>query len=299
MEIPLPDRSNKAVLQILNAELKAEDAHQCGNPQGAAEIIQTMLDSTQMHDTERQWFLQERARYTFAFDQNESNTLQKSAHFRNRFLLKPRHGMIVKRLQVNQQRAENILKWVKLSQTSEQLRIDVEQTLSNIEFGVEAERFESAIDRLGKALGFASERPDKHWKAGPDNLWALDAATYLLVECKSQVMGARTEISKAETGQMNNACAWFGENYNGASAVNLLIIPFNRLGRGAGFNEEVGIVTKLELNKLCANARNFFKEFDGKDFAQIAASEIHGWIDQHHLTIEDLKKNYSRKATPQ
>ena len=51
------------------------------------------------------------------------------------------------------------------------------------------------------ALGFAGERPDKAWKEGPDNLWALDNTRYLVVECKNEVDVTRAEIKKREAEQ--------------------------------------------------------------------------------------------------
>ena len=71
--------------------------------------------------------------------------------------------------------------------------------------------------------GSRRKRPDKEWKAGPDNLWALRDGEYLLVECKSEVQPDRKEIVKDETGQMNNACAWFAKHYNGAKAKNIMM----------------------------------------------------------------------------
>ena len=43
----------------------------------------------------------------------------------------------------------------------------------------------------------------------------LAPCEYLLVECKSEVHLDRKEIHKDETGQMNNACAWFAKTYKG------------------------------------------------------------------------------------
>jgi len=51
------------------------------------------------------------------------------------------------------------------------------------------------------------------------------AGHYLVVECKSEVDLNRAEINKDESGQMNNACAWFEKYYKGATATKILIIP--------------------------------------------------------------------------
>ena len=78
-------------------------------------------------------------------------------------------------------------------------------------FGVSADSFEAALDRLGTALGFATERPDRDWKEGPDNLWGLRDDDYIIFEAKSEVLPSRLEIRKGESEQMNNSAAWFEE----------------------------------------------------------------------------------------
>jgi len=74
--------------------------------------------------------------------------------------------------------------------------------LGRLRFGVAVDSFEAALDELGRAFGFETQRPDKEWKQGPDNLWALRDSQYLLFECKNQVDKSRKEINKDETGQM-------------------------------------------------------------------------------------------------
>jgi hypothetical protein len=77
-----------------------------------------------------------------------------------------------------------------------ELDASVSDILGHLVFGIKADRFEHALDELSGALGFAGERPNKEWKEGPDNLWALDATQYLLWECKSEVDVTRAEINK-------------------------------------------------------------------------------------------------------
>jgi hypothetical protein len=60
-----------------------------------------------------------------------------------------------------------------------------------------ADKFEQAFHELAKILGFPSQRPDKEWKEGPDNLWKINDNQYLLVECKNNVEATRSEIYPA------------------------------------------------------------------------------------------------------
>ena len=195
---------------------------------------------------------------------------------------------------VSQKRMKHIISWIRDHGSYEALSLSLEDILSRLSFGVKADSFEGAFDELGKALGFSTERPDKEWKEGPDNLWGVKDNKYLLVECKSEVELNRAEINKNETGQMNNACAWFANIYKGLSAVKVMIIPPNKIGRGAGFIEEVRIMREHELKKLKASIRQFFEEFKGKDFDDLMEDEVQNFIDFHRLSADDLLNHYSK-----
>lgn len=282
-------------LEIFEKELEAENEYQTGNVDKAVRILQTLADRREVITAEKGFYLQEMARYRYGSSKLDSNKLQQSAHKKNRLLFKPRTGLVVEQLTaVTGKRVSAIAKWVGNFETPEQLKLAVEDILENLAFGVDAEEFERAIQKLGVALGYASERPDKEWKQGPDNLWCLEDGEYLLIECKSEVAVGRIEIYKEETGQMNNACAWFRDNYPGANFTRLLIIPTNKLGAGAGFNDAVGIVRKQELSKLVTNVRRFFGEFVKMDLSDVAEGRVQEYLVAHHLDTDDIKSTYQK-----
>ena len=146
------------------------------------------------------------------------------------------------------------------------------------------------------ALGFASERPGKEWKEGPDNIWCVRAGHYLVVECKSEVDLNRAEIINDESGQMNNACAWFEKYYKGATATKILIIPTNRLCHAAGFVQEVGIMRDKHLRDLRQNVKSFFAEFKTADLANLSEVKIQDLLEAHRLTEDALLSIYAEKV---
>jgi replicative superfamily II helicase len=295
MDSVVPNDPPGEILDIFQLELQAEEAFQTGDPSRAVRILQNLIDKHIKEEADRRWYMQEMARYTWAYDQSESNKLQLEAHYKNRFLLKPRTGMRIDRLVVvSQARVAKLMAWIKLSENFDQLMVSVEDILSRLQFGVEADRFEAAFDQLGKALGFPCERPDKEWKEGPDNLWGVNDSDYLIVECKSEVLVGRNAINKSESGQMNNACAWFANNYEGSKSVNIIIIPTNVLGAGAGFNEEVSVMSDAELKKLRRNVRTFFAEFATKDLTSLSESYVQERVDAHHLSVHSILHDYKR-----
>lgn len=124
----------------------------------------------------------------------------------------------------------------------EEFFLEVDTILNDLRFGVNADPFEKALDDLGMMLGFKTERPDKQWKEGPDNLWAIRDNEYLLFECKSEVSLQRATINKQETGQINNSCAWFKNHYGDSKLKAVMVIPTKKLGDGS-----------MSLSRSCAS----------------------------------------------
>ena len=281
-------------LEIFAAEQAAETEFQNGRPEAAVKAIQKLVDQHITQPDEKGWYLQEMARYTHLASKTDSNELQIQAHKQNRYLLKPRQGMKVTTIAAApQKRVERMIDWASRFETSDDLLLAVEDILSRLRFGVQANLFEGAIDELGIALGFATQRPDKEWKEGPDNLWGLRDTQYLLIECKNQVEETRTEIHKQETGQMNNSCAWFKNNYPGAVSKNIMIIWTKAVAPAAGFNEDVGIMRGRQLETLVKNVRSFFQEFRGVDLKDLSEGKVKTLLDTHQLTVDDLVTHYS------
>jgi hypothetical protein len=281
-------------LEIFAVEQTAEIEFQNGRPHAAVKAIQKLVDQHVTEAGEKGWYLQEMARYTYPNSKTDSNELQINAHKQNRYLLKPRQGMTVIAIAAApQKRVERMINWARTFETSEELLLAAEEILSRLRFGVQADLFESAIDDLGRALGFVTQRPDKEWKEGPDNLWALRDAQYLLIECKNQVEETRTEIHKQETGQMNNSCAWFKNNYAGAVSNNIMIIWTKTVAPAAGFNEDVEITRAPHLERLVRNTRSFFQEFRGVDLKDLSENKVRALLETHQLTIDDLIAKYS------
>jgi hypothetical protein len=287
-------RTPARVLDIFSAEMKAEKKHgECAYEE-AVQIVQRICDKHATTLAEKGWYLQEMARYMYPLSQSRSNDLQVAAHKHNHYLLRPKHGMVISKVAVvSQKRVESLNAWVKSCGTFEELSLAVEGILGNLRFGVRAEAFEKALNDLAQTLGFDGQRPDKEWKAGPDNLWAVRDDEYLLFECKSEVKPGRAEINKDETGQMNNASAWFRQVYPGLKVKCVLIIPTKTLGNGAGFNEPVEIMRDPSLDHLTRNVRSFFNEFRNLDLSNLSETKTQSLLDMHKLGVSDLLSVYS------
>lgn len=293
-----PEAPDKKMLAIFSEEARAERRAEAGRCDEAADIIQKMLDSGEFSGHERGWYLQEIARYQYRHSKTESKKLQVAAHTANRYLLKPPEGVTVKKLDpVPQRRVEAIALWAARSPDHDDLMIRVEGILTSLRFGADSERFERALQQLGEALGYSAERPDKEWGEGPDDLWCLRTNEYLLFECKNGVDVSREEITKSESGQMNNSCAWFTKTYGEAEMSAIMVFPGRKLGKGAGFTQPVTVMREGELKRLVKNVRNFFLEFRGADLKELEPKAVQKWLQAHDMRTEDLKTKYSVEAS--
>ena len=292
----MPSGANERILKIYEQELLAEQAYVAGDYATAALTLQKMLDSGEVNVEDKGWYLQEIARYYYEVERPESQKLQVAAHKSNRLLLKPPTGVTVAKLTlISQGRAERVTKWLGSFANYADMDVCISDILARLVFGMKADKFEQALDELSFALGFVGERPDKEWKEGPDNLWALDDTQYILFECKSEVSITRAEIDKRETEQMNRSSAWFDKHYAGMKVKRLIVHPGGSLQSAAALTHEVEVVREADLRKLVRAAREFFKSFEGKSFTDLSASHVQTLIDAHKLSVSDLFRIYSRR----
>jgi len=292
-----PSFTNK-ILEILELERKAEESFYSNEPEKAVEYVQKIIDSYCTEDqAEKGWYLQILARFKYNFSHLESIKAQQSAFKNNPQLLKPREGFNYTKLNynINENRIKRIKAWINHNANYDELLMEVNNILENLSFGQPSEKFEKALQDLGNAIGFLSQRPDKEFKKGSDNLWCVWNNEYFMFECKNEVEDSRSEITKTETGQMNNHCAWFEQEYTTAKVKRILIIPTKKISQQGAFTHEVEIMRREKLNSLKRYVKSFFKEFKDYSLTDISDSKMQEFLDCHKLDIQSLRTQYSDK----
>lgn len=280
-------------LEVFSLELQAEIAARESRYEDAASIAQDICDRMST-DAEKGWYLQEMARHLYRASKVKAEEIQTAAHRKNRFLLRPnsRVGTTIQ-LPFAQKRVERVMDWIRGHADAKSLIISVDTLLSDLRFGVDADTFEAALHRLGEALGFACERPDKEWKEGPDNLWRIRDNLCLVIECKSEVGLQRADIEKRETEQMNKSYAWFTKEYPSVQAECVMIIPPKKLARGAGLLQPTTVLQKQGLEMLTRNVRAFFAEFFSQDLRNLSERNVGQALERHKLGVDHLMKAYT------
>lgn len=290
--------SQSKIYDILTLERKAAVASYSEQYEKATEFIQTIVDKYCIDENEKAWYMQIKARYQYFISKSDSNAFQKSAFLKNRELLKPSEGITYEKLNfMNENRIKRIQEWLKIHKSFEELMLSVEGVLSNLEFGISADKFEPALKDLGIMLGFISERPDKEIKKGPDNLWCGVSNEFFLFECKSEVNIDRNDINKHEVSQMNSHCGWFESQYGESQVKRIMIIPTKNVSYHADFTHKVEIMRRGKLKSLRTNVKAFFKEFNKYEISSVSNDKIQELINLHKLDIDSLKNDYSEKYT--
>lgn len=290
-----PSLPNDLILKSYVAELTAEITYSKGDYQGAVTQLQGFLDNGQINRADVGWYLQAMARYQYRANRIESARLQLAAHTANRLLLLPAAGVTITKLSiVSQGRMERIIAWISKFENYQQLNVTLSDILSRLTFGVKADRFEQALHELSEAIGFAGERPDKVWKEGPDNLWALDATHYLLWECKNEVELTRAEINKSEAEQMNRSYAWFVKHYLGAEVKSIWIHPTNVLQSAAGLLQPVEVMREPELRQFVKQVRLFFNSLESQNFKSLSVTHLQELADRHILSTASILKDVTK-----
>jgi hypothetical protein len=72
-----------------------------------------------------------------------------------------------------------------------------------------ASLFERTLAQVAFLIGLAGQRPEAETGRGPDVLWNIGGAHFLVIECKN---GASTdEINKHDCNQLTGSMQWFDE----------------------------------------------------------------------------------------
>lgn len=297
MEAVPEERIDSEMLGLYEIEARAAKKAEDRQFEAAVEILQQLIDQNDLSDSEKGWYLQEMARYLNYVNKVKSRRLQVSAFSLNRNLLLPEQGVQFKKLLPHDQKASvSMCDWIKDFGSHEELMIYIESILTDLRFGAEAESFENSMQLLGKCLGFPSERPDKEWKEGPDNLWCISPTKYVLIECKNQVEISRKEIHRTETGQFNNSIGWFKQHYGDHMELRCyLVIPAEKLSRGASISEleKTRIINKRGLSKLCSNIRAFFSGLIDYELNSLDSDKLGELLQYHGLNDEKVFEDCS------
>jgi hypothetical protein len=179
---------------------------------GAQEAIQTAINAT-ANPQEQGWLMEQKAGYLYFLDQAEAQRLQLKATVHNHHVLFPLAGVAVERVRAAAVQAEGVAQYAR-DNFSDGLDgiLKVRQILDDLQWVEDSNRAESAWEQLGLLLGFGSERPERRYGKGPDNLWAVAQGRDWIFELKT---GAGDHpIPKRYVDQLGGHYRWHADEYS-------------------------------------------------------------------------------------
>ena len=288
MNIITPTNKSYNFYDILVQEKEAEEFYRQGLYEKACSKVQSIINNIS-DDAEKGWYLQTLARYKYSLSRVDSVAIQNSAFIKNNNLLKPKEGLNYSKINfINENRILRIKKLLSSYLDFNELSLSIDSILEDCIFKRDSEKFERAVQKIGEILGFQSQRPDKEFGKGPDNLWCVDKNKYFLIECKNEIKNDRDEITKHESGQMNNHCAWFEEKYVSGDCTNIMIIPTKDLSNQGSFVKPVKIIRAGKLRELKYAIKAFINEFRQFKLDDISDQKISEILRTHKLNPDNI-----------
>lgn len=262
----------------------------------AVAVLDTAIDATAEGQV-KAWLLSRKAAFQHAIDADGAQKTLVAAHGMEPGVIKPMHGATYKKLTpaTGQQAATLFANHHGRFMDPTAMKLFADKLCTDLQFGPDSsDKFEAAVNDLAWFLGIRGQRPEKDYKEGPDNLWALPNGPFLVIECKNGVTSG-SGISKKDAGQLGQSVAWFGGRYPASASVPVIVHPERTLGQGASPVAGMRVIDPAGLEKLRKNLRAFAKQLVNPDVAA-NASEVAKRLAQFELNTDAFVNAFSAPA---
>lgn len=273
---------------------KAFDHARTNQHERAVEVLGAVVNETPDEQIQA-WLLSRKAAFQHLIDADGAQRTLRAAHAREPGVLKPLHGATYKALSpaTGQQAATLIENHRGRFRDATEMKLYADALCADLQFAPDTSNaFEAAINDLAWFLGIRGQRPEKDYKEGPDNLWALPNGSFLIIECKNGAT-SETGIAKKDAGQLGQSVEWFRQWYPASvSAIPVMIHPDRTLGQGASPVNEMRVIDSAGLDRLRQNLRSFARQLVNPDIAS-SASEVAKRLNQFNLNADALVNAFS------
>ena len=233
-------------------------------------------------------FRSQLAAYLHPVDPVRAQQQQVTALDDNPTLLRPRQGIAYVRLRGRAgDQADAAAAYMRDRYASgSDLLIAVNAILADLTFDTDPARvdpFEQAVADLGTHLGFTTQRPERDFKRGPDDLWAFGGQSYAVIECKNTAV--TDFIRKTDLDQLSGSLSWFRQEYElPATALAVMIHPSNKVHPSGAAPVGCRVITAETLPRLRDAVRGWATALAGDDQyrnpdavrQQLAARKLNG-----------------------
>ncbi|UYP44761.1 hypothetical protein NEF87_001046 [Candidatus Lokiarchaeum ossiferum] len=294
MEEIEPQPFEESVANDAELERNAYIAYRDNNISLCNDLIDRILLDTNLTSEERGWYFEQMASYKYSESNEDSFLIQQTAHELNPYLSIPpisKKNRIIK-LEVRDQ-AVGIHQFIRTHDSFNDMMVDITALFADLNFGVSASAFEEAIKKLGSMLGFASFRPEKELKDGPDNLWALPNNKIYAIECKNEVIISSQGINKGQVGQMSNSVVWTKKIYSNKEVIPLYIHPKKNYTIQAHPAETEYVIDQIILEQIKKDAKMFYSAFKCANISEISLESVQTKLNQSKINTRTIHSFFS------
>jgi replicative superfamily II helicase len=225
----------------------------------AAAVVEKLVQEVRLDPKIKGWLLELAARALRLWGNTDRSVeLQRKAYICNKNLHRPDQGAVYSPLAAPTRQMERIADYIDGFALRKGALIHFEELAAQLIPTATSNQFEEALKDLGNIIGFASERPEKEYKVGPDVLWLLDNEKAWVIEVKSQ-KESKNELNKEEHGQILQATEWFKREYPGVAVIRVVVHPNNMATKSVTLGETQAL-TLSGLNRLIGAIRVLITE---------------------------------------
>jgi hypothetical protein len=272
-------------------ERNAEKCFQKSQPERAIAFVNQLVEISKNSPKELGWYLQLKAQYQYSIDPTKGMDIQIKAFETNSKVFRPPSGIRYSKIShVGTNRAAKIKDFLDSKESPTAIILHIERLLEKLSFNLPSDLFEEGIDELGDVLGFTTQRPDKTYGEGPDNLWDTFDHQHIIIECKNEVERDRG-ISRDEANQLSGSISWFKTKYPDSAGIPIIIHPSNFFMTGANSIEPAFVIQPEDLEKLKRNVKAFYNSLAAMHKESISIELIKLKISENHLDLEYIKNN--------
>ena len=284
---------DKASLKVATAERRCFAQLQAGYSTKAVALIEKFVHDNEDLDAKlRGWLLELGARAAHqAGDTTNRDRLQREAYSHNRSLQRPAQGTYYTPLLAPTKQAAYIVDYVQQFALLGGAVIEFEETADQLVPAATSNQFEEALKKLGQVLGFASERPEKEQRLGPDVLWVQNDQNAWVIEAKSKKQ-PKNRLTKEEHGQLLQSAEWFQTRYEGVNGVRV-VVHANAFATEAVTVGDTMALTLTKLGELVGSVRTILKELSSEPMHRATmVARCESRLDALHLRPSQIGDHY-------
>jgi hypothetical protein len=263
-----------------------------GQYAAAAKSMSSAVNAA-VDDRQRGYLQEQLAAYQHFTDASAAQQTLAGALKLNHSITRPLQGVTYDRLKSGVAQAAQAASYLSSVYTeANELLLGIDALFDDLVFDpARTLEFETAVEQLGRHLGFTAQRPERDTGNGPDVLWAIGDLRYLVIEAKSGATG--DVIWRREVAQLGHSMNWFTQTYDAScTATPVLIHPSAVVAKNATAPQGTRVITPAKLTALQDKVRAMMVALaTGGSWGDIEA--IAEQLRMHHLGGPELLGHHS------